>query len=150
NKVRIFPWQRASKAEHPTDEMTSTIGILVAARIENGGAGTALANWELSIELPDNTVIRAQKWPVKKTMRIVCKDAPITISKDEYLDAKSREAVQRTEERSGVTIWMVNHIPLSDFQTKNSSYTLTARDNTGVVHALKKFSLASSPPQCSG
>ena len=39
---------------------------------------------------------------------------------------------------------------LSTLQTKNSFYTLTARDNTGIVHALKKLSLASVPPRCSG
>ena len=39
---------------------------------------------------------------------------------------------------------------LSTLQSKNSFYTLTARDNTGVIHALKKFSLASLPQQCSG
>jgi hypothetical protein len=150
NRVRIFPWQRASEGQHRTDEMTAATGVFVAARIENGGSSTPLTNWELSIELADHTIIRAQKWPVKKTMRILCKDASLTVSKDEYLDAKSKEAVQRTEERSGITIWMVKNIPLGDRQIKNSVYTLTARDNTGVIHALKKFSLASLPQQCSG
>jgi hypothetical protein len=139
-KVRIFPWQRASAAPGHADDVTTTTGVLVGARIENEGSSTNLANWELSIELPDNTIIRAQKWPVNKTIRIVCKDGPISISKDDYLDAKSRQAVQRTEERAGVTIWMVKNVPLDALQTQNVFYTLTARDNTGVVHALKKFS----------
>ena len=149
-KVRIFPWQRASGARHSPDETTSTTGLLVAARIQNGGASTALGNWELIIELADNTIIRPQKWPVKKTMRIECRDAPITISKDELLEAKSRQAIQRTQERSGVTIWMAKNVAVNALQTKNSSYTLTARDDTGVVHALKKFSLPASSEQCSG
>jgi hypothetical protein len=149
-KVRIFPWQRASARDGTADGTTTATGLLVFARIENEGSGTTLANWELSIELPDNTIIRAQKWPVGKAIRIPCDDGPIKISKDEYLDAKSREAVQRTEARSGVTIWMVKNVPLRTLQTKNSFYTLTARDNTGVVHALKKYSLPSSPQPCSG
>jgi hypothetical protein len=150
NRVRIFPWQRASEAQHRTDEMSAATGVLVAARIANQGSSTPLTNWELSIELADHTIILAQKWPVKKTMRILCKDASLTVSKDEYLDAKSTEAIQRTEERSGITIWMVKNIPLGDRQIKNSVYTLTARDNTGVIHALKTFSLVSLPQQCSG
>jgi hypothetical protein len=148
--VRLFPWQRASAPHHSTDEMLSTTGVLVDARIENGGSSTALANWELNIELPDRTIIRALKWPAKKTMRIECQEAPITISKDEYLDAKSGQAVQRTEERSGVTIWMVKNVRLSALQTRSVFYTLTARDDTGVVHALKKFAVASPPQQCTG
>jgi hypothetical protein len=148
--VRLFPWQRASELQHRMDDMPTATGVLVDARIENWGAGTTLANWELTIQLPDNTIIRAQKWPVKKPMRIVCEDARLTISSDEYLDRKSQQAVQRTEERSGVTIWMVKDMPASALKAKNSSYTLTARDDTGAVHALKKFSVASLPQQCSG
>lgn len=149
-KVHIFPWQRASAAQNAADETASSAGILVAARLQNGGASTALGNWELTIELPDSTVIRPQKWPAKKTMRIECRDAPITISKDELLDVKSRQAIQRTEERSGVTIWMIKHIPVSQIENKNAFFTLTARDDAGVVHALKKFSLTSPPQPCSG
>lgn len=148
--VQLFPWQRASGNRHSDDDMPTATGVLVSARIENGGASTALANWELSIELPDNTIVRAQKWPVKKTMRILCNDAPVTISRDQYLDAKTKQAVDRSEERSGVTIWMVKNMPAGTLQAKNSSYTLTARDDTGAVHALKKFSVASLPRQCSG
>ena len=148
--VRLFPWQRASEARHPRDDMPTATGVLVRSRIENGGAGTALANWELSIQLPDNTIIRAQKWPAKKTMRILCNDAPVTISRDEYLDTKTKQAVDRTEERSGVTVWMVKNMPAGTLQAQNSSYTLTARDDMGAVHALKKFNAASLPQQCSG
>lgn len=150
SKVRIFPWQRATDGKRSTDEMTSTIGVLVAARIENEGASTTLANWELSIELPDKTIIRAQKWPVKKTMRIRCDDGPMTLSKDDLLDAKTRTAVQRTEERSGVIIWMVKNVSQRALQAKDSFYTLTGRDDTGVVHALKKFTATDTAQPCSG
>jgi hypothetical protein len=40
--------------------------------------------------------------------------------------------------------------PLSTIQNNQSFYTLTARDNTGVVHALKKFSVTASPEKCFG
>jgi hypothetical protein len=148
--VQIFPWQRASlSSPNRTDNPTTAIGVLVFAWLENRGFSTTLANWELRIELPDHTIISAQKWPVKKTMRIICDDSAITISKDESLDAKSHEAVQNTEHRSGATVWMVKNTPLSSLQTNNVFYTLTMRDNTGVVHALEKFTPA-SPQTCFG
>lgn len=149
SSVRLFPWQRASDRRR-ADNMPAATGVLVRARIENAGAGTALANWELTIELPDNTIIRAQKWPVNKTMRIHCKDGPVTIARDAYLDAKSKQAVERMQQRSGVIVWMVKNMPAGTLEAENASYTLTARDDMGAVHALKKFTLASLPQQCSG
>jgi hypothetical protein len=142
--VQIFPWQRASLSRSHTDNPTTAIGVLIFAWIENKGLSTTLANWELRIELPDHTIISAQKWPVTKTMRIFCQDTAITISKDEFLDAKNNEALQRTENRSGATVWMVKNAALSSLQTNNVSYTLTMKDNTGVVHALEKFMPAAS------
>ena len=149
-RVRLFPWQRASGAQEGVDGKTTAAGILVFVRIENDGSNTTLANWELSIELPDHTVIRPQKWPVKKSMRISCEDGPIKIPKNEYLDSKAKQAVQTAEEISGVTVWMVKNAPLSTIQNNQSFYTLTARDNTGVIHALKKFSVTASPEKCFG
>jgi hypothetical protein len=120
------------------------------ARIQNTGSSTTLARWELTIELPDRTIIQAQKWPPTKTIRILCEHAPITISRDQYLDVQTRRAVQRTEERTGVTVWMVKNIPLRTLETTNATYTLTAKDNTGVAHALENFRLPSSGQSCSG
>jgi len=40
--------------------------------------------------------------------------------------------------------------PLSTIQNNQSFYTLTARDNTGVVDALKKFSVTAFPEKCFG
>ncbi|HTL62074.1 MAG TPA: hypothetical protein VL261_10550 [Nitrospira sp.] len=148
--VRLFPWQRASARPEHTAAKTTAAGIVVFARIENEGSETTLANWELTIELPDHTVIRPQRWPVKKSMRIPCDDGPIKISSGEYLDAKTRQAVQRTQELSGVTVWMIKQAPLSTIQDDKADYTLTARDNTGVVHALKPFNLTVSPQPCFG
>jgi hypothetical protein len=150
DKVTLFPWQRQSASRTPADDMATTIGILVFAHIANGGSATPLANWELNIELPDNTIIRPQKWPVQKPMRIQCEDGVINISKGEYLDAKSKQALQKKEERSGVTIWMIKNIPFTTIRTKDSVYTLTVRDNAGVVHALERFDLASLPQKCTG
>jgi hypothetical protein len=152
NSVRLFPWQRASAAPAPgrATHNTTAAGVVVFARIENEGSDTTLAHWELTIELPDHTVIKPQKWPVKKSIRIPCEDGPITIQTGEFLDAKTMEAVQRTEERSGATVWMIKSAPLRTIQSNKSDYTLTARDNTGAVHALKQFSLTDFPQQCFG
>lgn len=147
--VRIFPWQRATPHAH-ADGTTTATGVLVFARVENDGFSTTLANWELSIELSDHTIIRPHKWPVKKGLRISCEDGSIQVSKNEYLDAKSKQALQRAEERAGATVWMVKNIPLATVENTQSFYTLTARDNTGVVHALKTFTLSSLPKKCSG
>lgn len=149
-KVRLFPWQRRSAARTPADDMATTMGILVFAHIENNGSPTTLANWELSIALPDNTIIKPQRWPVQKPMHIQCQEGAITISRNEYLDAKNEQALQKQEKRSGVTVWMVKNMPLSTIRTKDSVYTLTVRDNAGVVHALEKFDLASLPQECTG
>jgi hypothetical protein len=148
--VRLFPWQRASARAETTAGKTTAAGVVVVARIENEGSETTLANWELTIELPDHTVIRPQKWPVKKSMRIPCEDGAIKIPSGEYLDAKTAQAIQRSQEVSGVMVWMIKHTQLSTIQTNKSDYTLTARDNTGVVHALMPFSLTDSPQRCFG
>ena len=148
--VRIFPWQRASTSRKGTDDKAMATGILVFARVENHGSSTPLANWELTIKLPDNTVIKPQKWPVQKKMQIPCEDGPINILKDEYLDLKSKQALQKTEERSGVTVWMLRDVQPNIIWTKDSFYTLTVRDNIGVVHALERFNLTSLPQECFG
>jgi len=83
-------------------------------------------------------------------MRIPCEDGPIKIPTSEFLDAKTTKAVQRAEELSGVTIWMIKSTPLSTIQSNRSDFTLTARDNTGVVHVLKPFSLTDSSQTCFG
>jgi hypothetical protein len=114
SQVRLFPWQRHSGSRRPMDELATTMGILVYAHVENQGSGTTLANWELSIELPDHTIMKPQKWPIQKNLRISCEDGPITISKDEYLDLKSKQAVQKNQDRSGVTVWMVKTRPIGD------------------------------------
>jgi hypothetical protein len=147
--VRIFPWQRASQSETRAVDV-SAAGILIFGRIENHGAGTPLAHWDLTILLPDNTVLKPQKWPVHKTMRIPCQDGPIQISEDQYLDPKNSEALQKTEARSGVILWMLKGVPLDRIRTKDSSYTLTVRDNIGVAHALDRYTLASLPQKCFG
>lgn len=152
-QVRIFPWQYASasrKDKKDTEDMVTTTGVLVFARVRNHGSDTTLAHWELSIELPDNTVMKPQKWPVQKKMRIACADSPINISKDEYLDAQSKQALHKTGERSGVTVWMVKDVPPSMIWTKDSVYTLTARDTSGMVHALESYTLAALPQKCFG
>jgi len=149
-EVRLFPWQRQSDRETTQDEMVGTTGILVFANVENRGSSTALANWELNIELPNNRVIKPQKWPVESKTRIHCPDGLINISKQEALDVKSRQTFEKSEERSGVTVWMVRGVPLNAMQVQGSSYTLTARDNIGVRHALERFEIASPPKRCSG
>ena len=149
-RVRLFPWQRESESQKGTDVKATATGIVVFARVENHGSSTTLANWELTINLPDNTVIKPQKWPVQKKMRIPCEDESINISKDEYLDVKSKQALQKTEERSGALVWMLKGVPLKVIRTKDSFYTLTTRDNTGVIHALERYNLASLPQKCFG
>lgn len=150
-KVRIFQWQPASAARRPTNDMITTMGILVFARVENTGSSSTLTDWELSIEFPDHTIINPQKWPGRKEMRIPCDDGVIIISKDQYLDArKSEQQFQKTGERSGVTVWMVRDTPINRIRTKDSIYTLKARDNMGVAHVLETFTLASSPQACLG
>jgi hypothetical protein len=148
--VRLFLWQRQSASKRPSDDAVTTMGILVFAHIENQGASTTLANWELGIELPDRTIIRPQKWPVQRPMRISCEDGAIDISKDQYLDASSKKALQKNEDRAGLIIWLVKNIPVSRLWAKGSSYTVTARDHAGVVHALQRFDLASLPQKCFG
>ena len=74
----------------------------------------------------------------------------MNISKDEFLDLKSRYALQRNEERSGAIVWMLRSVPPDVIRTKDSFYTLTARDNTGVTHALERYDLASLPQECFG
>jgi hypothetical protein len=148
--VRLFPWQRASARPENTAGKTTGAGVVVFARIENEGSHTNLTNWDLTIELPDHTVVRPQKWPVKKSLRIPCEDGPIRIPNGEYLDAKTMQPVERTQEVSGVIVWMIKDTPLGTMQKNPSDYTLTVRDNTGVVHALKPFSLAESPRRCFG
>ena len=147
-EVRLFPWQRKAAPRKTTDDTTVTMGILVFAHVKNHGSGTTLANWELSIELPDKSILKPQKWPVQRKMRIRCEDGPIELSKDTYLDGMSKEAVQKNEERSGVIVWMLRDIRIHTLRTKNSVYTLTARDNAGVVHSLERFTLAALPQQC--
>ncbi len=149
-KVRVFPWQRASASNERVEGRTTAAGVLIFAHLENEGRSTTLANWELTIELPDHTIIRPQKWPVKKPMRVPCEDGPIKIPEDDYLDAKTTQAVQTSAKFSGVTVWMVKSTPLGTIQHDQSSYTLTARDNTGVVHALKPFNLSASQQKCFG
>jgi low affinity Fe/Cu permease len=149
-KVRVFPWQHATASNEPVEGKTTAAGVLIFAHLENEGSTTSLANWELTIELPDHTIIRPQKWPVKKSLRIPCEDGPIKIPRDEYLDAKTTQAIQTSATFSGVTVWMVKSTPLSTIQHNQSSYTLTARDNTGVVHALKPFNLSPSQHRCFG
>lgn len=149
-RVGIFPWQRDSASQKNRDVKATATGIVVFARVENHGSSTPLANWELTIKFPDNTVIKPQKWPVQKTMRIPCEDGPINISKDEYLDVETKQALQKTGERSGVLVWMLKDLPLNTIRTRGSFYTLTARDNIGVVHALERYTLDSLPQKCSG
>jgi hypothetical protein len=150
-KVRLFQWQPASAARRSPNDLAATMGILVFARIENNGSSSTLTEWELSIEFPDHTIINPQKWPVRREMRIPCEEGVITISKDQYLDArKSEQEFQKTGERSGVTVWMVRDTPTNRIRTKDSIYTLKARDNRGVAHVLETFTLASSPQACVG
>lgn len=148
--IRIFPWQRASTSRPLTDDKATATGFLVFAHVENHGSGTTLANWELTIKLPDNTVVKPQRWPVQEKMHIPCEDGPVNISKDEFLDLKTRQALQRSEERSGVIVWMLKSVPPNIIRTKDSFYALTARDNTGVTHALERYDMASLPQECFG
>ena len=62
----------------------------------------------------------------------------------------SKKALQKNEDRSGLIIWLVKNIPVSRLWAKGSSYTVTARDHAGVVHALQRFDLASLPQKCFG
>ena len=148
--IRIFPWRHGSASRTRTNDSGETAtGVLVFSRVENRGSSTTLANWELTIKLPDNRVVKPQKWPIQEKMRIPCEDGPVNISKDEFLDLKSKQALQRNEERSGVIVWMLN-VPPDIIRAKDSFYTLTTRDNMGVTHALERYDLASLPQKCFG
>ncbi|HWF62304.1 MAG TPA: hypothetical protein VN666_18630 [Nitrospira sp.] len=150
-EIRIFPWRHGSASRTRTDDSGEiATGVLVFSRVENRGSSTTLANWELTITLPDSTVVKPQKWPIQQKMRIPCEDGPVNISKNQFLDLKSRQALQRNEERSGVIVWMLSSVPPDIIRTKDSFYTLTARDNTGVTHALERYDLASLPQKCFG
>ncbi len=148
-RVRLFPWQRASASRTGTDEMATAMGVLVFAHLRNDGSSTTLANWELSIQLPDNTIVKGQEWRVQSNMRIPCEDGPINISQNESLEAK-REPLHKTGDRSGVTVWMVKGVSLLPNRTKDSFYTLTVRDESGMVHALERYKLVSLPEKCFG
>ncbi|HJT20791.1 MAG TPA: hypothetical protein VJ746_09985 [Nitrospira sp.] len=148
--VRIFPWQRASGSRKRPDDTVTTTGILVFARVRNEGFSTKLTNWELTITLPDNTIVKPQKWPVHMNMKVPCEDGRMSISKDQSFDAKTKQALHKTGERSGATVWMMKGVSPGTLRTKDSVYTLTARDDTGRVHALEKYGLSSVPEKCFG
>ena len=103
-EIRIFPWQRTSGSRTGVDDTVTATGILVTAHIRNEGSTTTLANWELSIQFPDNTIIKPQKGMVQTNMRIPCQDGTVTISKDGSLDAPKRP-LRKTGELSGATVW---------------------------------------------
>lgn len=148
--IRIFPWQHASTSRPLTDHTAADTGILVFARVENHGSSTKIANWKLTIQLPDNRVMKPRRWPIHTKMHIPCEDGPVNISRDDLLDLKTRQALQRGEDRSGVIIWMLKSVPPNIIRTKDSFYTLTARDNTGVTRAVERYDLASLPQECFG
>ena len=62
-----------------------------------------------------------------------------------YFDAKERE-----EDRTKIGQMERMLEALNLIRAKYSFYTLTTRDNTGVVHALERYNLASLPQKCFG
>lgn len=147
--VRLFPWRRPTGSSAVAGATATTTGVLVYAGLRNEGADTKLAGYELSIEFPDQTIVQPQKWPAHKSLRIACEDGAVNVSRDQLLNAKS-EPLDKTEERSGVTVWMIKYLPPAKVRTADSVYTLTVRDGSGMVHALKSFRLSALPQPCSG
>ncbi|HEU4682882.1 MAG TPA: hypothetical protein VFS39_00080 [Nitrospira sp.] len=147
--VRIFPWQRASPSQTETDDMMTTTGFLIFVRVRNDGATATLSDWDLSIELPDRTIITPQEVPPHGKIRVQCEDGAVAVSKAESLDTK-RTTLRKATESSGVTVWMVKLFPLKRILTTGSFYTLTVRDDRGVLHALARYQLASLPQKCFG
>ncbi len=147
--VRLFPWRRPSGSPSPSGGMATTTGIVIYAGLRNDGADTKLAGYELSIEFPDQTIVQPQKWAAHKGLRIACEDGPLEVSREELLNVK-RGPLDKGGERSGATVWMVKYLPPAKMRTAETRYTLTVKDDSGMMHALKSYRLSTLPQSCSG